>query len=402
MIMKNKNVLKKVITKGKLLLMSLVLSLGMVVPLQQSQNSRVEANSIDDLQVKSQQLQAEIQSNNAKVKALSSQADSFQVKVSELEAEIAIANGEIQLTEVEIERLQKELVIAESELERQKSLLKATLQAIYERMGATTFELLMATDSFTDFVNEQEYLGQLQSAVKQSTEKVIKLKLQIESQKVEQEELLLKQKQQRAVVDAKRSEQQQLLEQTQGEESKYLAIVASQQDQLEKAEEELAALLAAQAATGAYINYGPVTRGQSIGFLGSTGYSNGPHLHFMTKSNGSSVNPWNGGKSLINGYGWPVAGDTRVTTPFGYNLPCNGPYGYYPTCSSPNDTYVHTGLDIAASLYTAVLAAQSGNVIFKGCSGGLGYVVVVDHGGGWQTWYPHMVTPDGQVYGYCG
>lgn len=379
-----------------------MLAIGIAAPVQQFQNSQVEADSIDQLQKKSQQLQSEIQSNNAKVKDLSTQADSFQVKVSELEAEIAVANAEIQLTEVEIERLQKELEIAEAELERQKGLLKATLQAIYERKGASTFELLMATDSFTDFVNEQEYLGQLQSAVKQSTEKVIKLKLQIESQKAEQEQLLVKQKQQRTVVDAKRREQQQLLEQTQGEESRYRAIVANQQEQLEKAEEELAALLAAQAATGAYINYGPVTRGQSVGFLGSTGYSNGPHLHFMTKSNGNSVNPWNGGRSLINGYGWPVAGDTRVTTPFGYDLPCNGSYGYYPTCSGPNDTYVHTGLDIAASLYTAVLAAQSGNVIFKGCSGGLGYVVVVDHGGGWQTWYPHMVTPGGQVDGPCG
>ena len=62
----------------------------------------------------------------------------------------------------------------------------------------------------------------------------------------------------------------------------------------------------------------------------------------------------------------------------------------------------HSGLDIAANAYTPVVAVQSGNVIFKGCRAGLGYVLVVDHGGGWQTWYPHMVTPDGQVYGYCG
>jgi septal ring factor EnvC (AmiA/AmiB activator) len=392
--MKNKNVLKKVTTKGKLLLVSLVLALGMV-PLQQSQNSRVEANSIDDLQVKSQQLQADIQSNNAKVKALSSQADSFQVKVSELEAEIAIANAEIQLTEVEIERLQEELVIAESELERQKSLLKATLQAIYERQGASTFELLMATDSFTDFVNEQEYLGQLQSAVKQSTEKVIKLKLQIESQKVEQEELLLKQKQQRTVVNAKRSEQQQLLEQTQGEESRYREIVASQLDQLEEAEEELAALLAA----GTYVNYGPVSRGQVIGSVGSTGFSTGPHIHFQVYRNGSTTDPYAGGGSIINGYQWPLLnGGGYISQSYG----CVAPAWYYSVKCNGGSNSFHSGLDIAANAYTPIVAAQSGNVIFKGCRAGLGYVIVVDHGGGWQTWYPHMVTPDGQVYGYCG
>jgi len=397
--MQNKNRVQTVAKKTKLLLVAVILAIGIAMPTQILQNSQVEADTIDDLQKKSQALQAEIQSNNDKVKALSTQVDSFQTKVSELEAEIAIANAEISLTEVEIDRLQAELIIAEEELERQKGLLKATLQAIYERKGASTFELLMATDSFTDFVNEQEYLGQLQSAVKQSTEKVIQLKLQIESQKEEQEQLLEKQKQQRAVVDAKRAEQQSLLTQTQGEESRYREIVASQLDELEAAEEELAAQLAAQAATGTYVNYGPVSRGQVIGSVGSTGFSTGPHIHFQVYRNGSTVNPNAGGGNIINGYQWPLLnGVGYISQPYG----CVAPAWYYSVKCNGGANSFHSGLDIAANAYTPVVAVQSGNVIFKGCRAGLGYVLVVDHGGGWQTWYPHMVTPDGQVYGYCG
>jgi septal ring factor EnvC (AmiA/AmiB activator) len=395
----NKNKLRNSIKRSKLAVVSLVLALGVVVPVQQFQNGQAEADTIDDLQEKSQQLQSEIDTNNAKVKELSDQGDSLEVKVSELQAEIAIANAEILLTEVEIERLQKELEIAEGELDRQKGLLKATLQAIYERKGASTFELLMATDSFTDFVNEQEYLGQLQSAVKQSTEKVIKLKFQIESQKDEQVQLLAKQKQQRAVVDAKRSEQQQLLDQTQGEESKYRAIVSSQLDELEAAEEELAAQLAAQAAAGNYVNYGPVSRGQVIGSVGSTGFSTGPHIHFQVYRNGSTTDPYAGGGNIINGYEWPLLnGVGYISQSYG----CVAPAWYYSTKCNGGANSFHSGLDIAANAYTPVVAAQSGNVIFKGCRAGLGYVIVVDHGDGWQTWYPHMVTPDGQVYGYCG
>lgn len=49
----------------------------------------------------------------------------------------------------------------------------------------------------------------------------------------------------------------------------------------------------------------------------------------------------------------------------------------------------HTGLDIASSSGTGIKVAASGTVTFAGWKGSYGYLVVVSHGNGVQTYYGH-------------
>lgn len=355
---------------------------------------RASAETIKELQAKSETLQQQIESNNSQIGELEKQAESLQGKISQLNLEITNATVEIELTEVKLAELTQRLIETEQELERQKGLLKASLRALYAKQGASTVELLVASDSFSDFINEQEYLERLQTSVKDSADKVVILKAQIETEKLQQEELLRKQEEQKNVLAAKRQEQQTILDQTQGEEGRYREIVAAQIEELEKAEAQLAALLAA----GSFQSLGPVRRGQQIGKVGSTGYSTGPHIHFQVYRDGSTVNPSAGGSSLINGYDWPLGGGVGyISQSYG----CVAEYWAYATKCNDGQNSFHNGLDIAASAYTPIVAAADGEVIFRGCRSGLGYVVVIDHGGGWMTWYPHQITPEDQVYGYC-
>jgi murein DD-endopeptidase MepM/ murein hydrolase activator NlpD len=90
---------------------------------------------------------------------------------------------------------------------------------------------------------------------------------------------------------------------------------------------------------------------------------------------------------------FPVVGE--ITSPFGPR------WGSY-----------HSGLDIAVSEGTPVLAADSGMVTFEGWDSNYGYVVHIDHGGGQLvTWYAHLsrfgvaqgaVVQKGDVIGYSG
>lgn len=71
----------------------------------------------------------------------------------------------------------------------------------------------------------------------------------------------------------------------------------------------------------------------------------------------------------------------------------------------------HSGIDLAAPHGTAVMASDSGTVIFNGWYGGYGKVVIVDHGMSYSTLYAHLSRSStsqgrevkkGQVIGYEG
>lgn len=73
--------------------------------------------------------------------------------------------------------------------------------------------------------------------------------------------------------------------------------------------------------------------------------------------------------------GWPVpAGRASISSSFG----------------APRGSSSHQGLDLTAPQGTPVVATADGRVTFAGRSGSYGRLVVVDHGGGWETRYAHL------------
>ncbi len=60
---------------------------------------------------------------------------------------------------------------------------------------------------------------------------------------------------------------------------------------------------------------------------------------------------------------------------------------------------VHPAIDIGGSIGNAIYASDSGVVVYAGWSNyGYGYLIVLDHGNGWQTAYAHLSA----IYVSCG
>ncbi len=68
---------------------------------------------------------------------------------------------------------------------------------------------------------------------------------------------------------------------------------------------------------------------------------------------------------------WPAPG--RITSPYGWRR-----------------REFHHGMDIGAPYGASVLACKSGKVKFAGWRGGYGNLVIIDHGGGLESWYAHL------------
>ncbi len=346
-----------------------------------------KSQSVDVQQVadKANQLQQAIAANKEKIKQLNLQVDSLQSKLDALTLELDQANKEIESTSLLITDLDAKIKTTQSELDRQKLLLRYSLKALYKEGGASPFELLMGSETFGTYVNNQEYLQRLKDGIQLSTNRIIESKQTLESQRFTMKDLYKRQDAQRQILVTKQREQQTLLDQTKGDQTKYTQMLADLQKQFEKADAQLKELFDRKA----FVSIGKVKAGEQIGQVGSSGLSTGPHIHFAVYQNGTYINPVEANNTLINGFTWPLPNSktTDITQPYG----CTD-LDLEPSSETCPQKHFHYGLDIAGWYGDPVVAAADGDIVFKGNRGdGYGNVIIIDHGNGLYTYYPHLL-----------
>lgn len=253
-------------------LIAVVVSAVFVAPFSFRHPQAVQAESIDSLRARANELQAQIDANNAEARRLAGEADSLKKTIAAYDNQLAGIEAQISLITVKIQQLDEDLRNAQAELDRQKELLKASITALYKKGGASTVELLVGSDSFSAFINDQTYLERLKTGIQDSAEKVIALKQQIQAQQVEQKDLLAQQEEAKKAAANARAERQAILDKTQGEEARYKAVAAdiAKQQQALLAEIVARSRVLTNVGTGAYpwANY----REGSWTHAGSCGY----------------------------------------------------------------------------------------------------------------------------------
>ena len=308
---------------------------------------------VNELKDEANGLDAEKKELQAKLDALADDKSQAVARKELLDQQIANTEAQIANTQAQIDRYaalitqtEAELVEAEEKEAAQYELFCSRVREMEKQDEVSYWAVLFRASSFTDLLGRLDAINEIMKYdqgviddLKALQAEIEEKKATLESSKAETEaakaELVSKENE----LNTQRSQANAVIQQLSANENETEAALAdleAEQDALWAEAQRLSDQLVAQQA-----------------------------------ANGQST------ESNPGGYIWPVNSRYITSTMGGRNSP--GGIG------STN----HKGIDIAVPRGTPIYAADGGTVTYAGWMGGYGYLVIIDHGNGYQTYYGH-------------
>ncbi|HET6230390.1 MAG TPA: peptidoglycan DD-metalloendopeptidase family protein [Longimicrobiaceae bacterium] len=313
-----------------------------------------------------QQIRGQVHDASAEVAIIRRQVGASASVINELGIQLAAKQAQIDSTT-------RELIATQDRLAERRALLQRRLRDIYKRGPLQAVQVLLAAESFADFLNRYKYLTLVARHDHNLVREVDQLRYQLTLRDTELKRAL-------SDIEYLRNEREQEHAQLQGLAQDHVGnlndLRLTERSTVQHAQELAAderrltslistlerrrvdgerAAAAARARVAASPTAPPAVRAAAA----------------APPPVASSLTP-----SDVGNLGWPVGG--RVLYRFGRAPQTNGTVLRY------------NGVGIAAPAGTAVRAVESGTVVMAGAFEGYGPTVVVSHGGGYYSLYLYL------------
>lgn len=338
-----------------------------------------------------EQQKSELQSQQASIQTniddlIAQQADVIDQKAA-MDEKNELARQEIELINEQIdvytglmEDKAEELEKAEAAEQAQYELYRKRVRAMEEEGSYTYLDILFQCRSLSDVLSAIDMIGEIMDSDKRLFEEYKTARETTEQVKAEYEATLEQLSEKQETLEAEKAELEEQI-------AAAVEVINQLQDDIDAAKAEYAKAAAAEAAAQASIN-AIIAQMQA-------------EEEAARQEAAQNNQQYTGTGSTATGtYIWPCPSSTYVTSAFGMrDHPLFG------------DERPHSGIDIAGSAGSEVLAADSGTVAVATYSSSYGNYVTIYHSNGDYTLYAHMSSlavsagqsvTQGDVIGYVG
>jgi len=324
--------------------------------------SKVKSRALREIEQKSEFLKRKIEETKEKEKVATGKLIVIQKKLYKTQEQLRKNKNELSSTQNSLQLTEEKLTELKDDYSTLRVDAENRIKQIYQGQRLKMLEILLKTPSLTDFLDMLYYQKLLIAQDKNLLEKLSTqskeighYKDRLAEEKIRIASIVSVIEKQKMQIAKEHSSQSGLVQKLRTERASY----ESAERQIERESQQLIS---------------------EINRLIGKGGFNGPSI------------PGSGA------FSFPVHG--RLTSPFGMRR-----HPIFKVVS------FHSGVDLAAPYGTAIMASDTGRVIFNGWYGGYGKVVIVDHGMDYSTLYAHLSRASasrgqtiikGQIVGYEG
>lgn len=395
--------------------MKKVLSLILVAALLVCGALSATASDISDLEKRKAELESQQEQDKQKLEKQNKAVEDQQTEVDKINEQIEGVSTEIRTCHQNIIKIEKSIATKQTQIDKANKkidanmdVLRQRLKAIYIAGDVSSLEVILGAKDFSDFLDKLQVVQyvsnhdeELINKIQKQLDSISKEKKELEGDKEDLEE-------EKSTLETKQEELNTILE----ENKETLASLKSKADEtqlnISLSEEELSGL--SSEIQEYYRKQREALAAQQAAAAAAAQNDSGDESD--SGSSGGSVSIDTGAATQIDaggGWVWPTPGAYTITAEFGESRSYES----------------HGGIDIGASMGTAIYAANSGTVVSSNnscnhvssggnwcdCGGGYGNFVWILHDNGYETIYGHMTTTAvstgdrvsaGQLIGYVG